>query len=132
MWYVSVIISSLLHSTVAAFRAEFEAMCSDLLARVRAPLQAVLEQAGLKKEDIYSVEIIGGNTRMPAVKDIISEVYGKFLSTTLNQDEAVARGCALQAAILSPTFRVRDFNVIDRQPYGIKLTWVRGEDEETG
>lgn len=113
-------------------RSDFEVMCGDLLERVKAPLQAVLDQAGLKKEDIYSVEIIGGNTRMPAIKDIIAEVYGKFVSTTLNQDEAVARGCALQSAILSPTFRVRDFNVADRQPYGIKLTWRREDNDETG
>lgn len=113
-------------------RSDFEVMCGDLLERVKAPLQAVLDQAGLKKEDIYSVEIIGGNTRMPAIKDIIAEVYEKFVSMTLNQDEAVARGCALQSAILSPTFRVRDFNVADRQPYGIKLTWRREDNDETG
>lgn len=50
----------------------------------------------LKKEDIYAVEIVGGATRIPAIKERISKFFGKELSTTLNADEAVARGCALQ------------------------------------
>lgn len=50
----------------------------------------------LKKEDIYAVEIVGGASRIPAVKERISKFFGKELSTTLNADEAVARGCALQ------------------------------------
>lgn len=50
----------------------------------------------LKKEDIYAVEIVGGASRIPAVKERISKFFGKELNTTLNADEAVARGCALQ------------------------------------
>uniref|UniRef100_A0A673J8P5 Heat shock 70 kDa protein 4-like n=1 Tax=Sinocyclocheilus rhinocerous TaxID=307959 RepID=A0A673J8P5_9TELE len=53
---------------------------------------------GLKKEDIYAVEIMGGASRTPAIKDRISKFFGKELSTTLNADEAVARGCALQVS----------------------------------
>lgn len=51
---------------------------------------------GLKKEDIDAVEIVGGSTRIPAVKNIIRKVFCKEISTTLNTDEAVARGCSLQ------------------------------------
>ena len=50
----------------------------------------------LKPEDIYAVEIVGGATRTPAIKQLVSKVFGKEPSTTLNADEAVARGCALQ------------------------------------
>lgn len=50
----------------------------------------------LKKDDIYAVEIVGGASRIPAIKERISKFFGKELSTTLNADEAVARGCALQ------------------------------------
>lgn len=50
----------------------------------------------LKKEDIYAVEIVGAASRIPAIKERISKFFGKELSTTLNADEAVARGCALQ------------------------------------
>ena len=55
--------------------------------------------AELKKEDIYAVEIVGGASRMPAIKERISKFFGKELSTTLNADEAVARGCALQVSL---------------------------------
>ena len=51
---------------------------------------------GLKKEDIDAVEIVGGSTRIPAVRSYIRKVFGKETSTTLNTDEAVARGCSLQ------------------------------------
>lgn len=50
----------------------------------------------MKKEDIYAVEIVGGASRIPAIKERIAKFFGKELSTTLNADEAVARGCALQ------------------------------------
>ncbi|XP_072486137.1 heat shock 70 kDa protein 4 [Notamacropus eugenii] len=104
-------------------RSKFLEMCDDLLARVEPPLRSVLEQAKLKKEDIYAVEIVGGATRIPAVKEKISKFFGKELSTTLNADEAVTRGCALQCAILSPAFKVREFSTTDVVPYPISLRW---------
>jgi len=67
------------------------------------------------------VEIIGGSSRIPAVKQLIENTFKKVPSTTLNQDEAVARGCAIECAVLSPTFKVRDINITDVQPYPIKL-----------
>lgn len=54
--------------------------------------------ADLKKDDIHAVEIVGGASRMPAIKERISKFFGKETSTTLNADEAVARGCALQVS----------------------------------
>uniref|UniRef100_A0AC11DU68 Heat shock protein family A (Hsp70) member 4 n=1 Tax=Ovis aries TaxID=9940 RepID=A0AC11DU68_SHEEP len=104
-------------------RGKFLEMCDDLLARVEPPLRSVLEQAKLKKEDIYAVEIVGGATRIPAVKEKISKFFGKEISTTLNADEAVTRGCALQCAILSPAFKVREFSITDVVPYPISLRW---------
>uniref|UniRef100_A0A8C0BDL0 Heat shock 70 kDa protein 4 n=1 Tax=Buteo japonicus TaxID=224669 RepID=A0A8C0BDL0_9AVES len=104
-------------------RNKFLEMCDGLLARVEPPLRSVLEQAKLKKEDIYAVEIVGGTTRIPAVKEKISKFFGKEVSTTLNADEAVARGCALQCAILSPAFKVREFSITDLIPYPISLRW---------
>uniref|UniRef100_A0A3Q3NL42 Heat shock protein 4b n=1 Tax=Labrus bergylta TaxID=56723 RepID=A0A3Q3NL42_9LABR len=110
-------------------RGQFEAMCGDVLARVEAPLQSLLEQTKLKKEDIYAVEIVGGASRIPAVKERISKFFGKELSTTLNADEAVARGCALQCAILSPAFKVREFSITDVAPYPISLKWHSAAEE---
>ncbi|XP_071511676.1 97 kDa heat shock protein-like [Diadema antillarum] len=112
-------------------RSDFEALAGDLLKRVEGPLRSVLEQTKLKPEDIHSVEIVGGSSRIPSIKETIKKVFKKECSTTLNQDEAVARGCALQCAILSPTFRVRDFTVTDLTPYAISLKW-EGTDGEDG
>uniref|UniRef100_A0A673BSK3 Heat shock protein 4b n=1 Tax=Sphaeramia orbicularis TaxID=375764 RepID=A0A673BSK3_9TELE len=110
-------------------RGQFEEMCADLLGRVESPLQSLLEHAKLKKEDIYAVEIVGGASRIPAVKERISKFFGKELSTTLNADEAVARGCALQCAILSPAFKVREFSITDIVPYPISLKWHSAAEE---
>lgn len=62
-----------------------------------------MEQTQLKVEDVSAVEIIGGTTRIPAVKEKIARFFAKDVSTTLNADEAVARGCALQVCFLSPS-----------------------------
>jgi len=66
---------------------------------------------------------------MPMIRTIVQKVVGKDPQTTLNQDEAVCRGCALQCAMLSPTFRVREFSITDIQPYSIKLNWQSKMDE---
>ncbi|MGH0132197.1 UNVERIFIED_CONTAM: hypothetical protein FKN15_066436, partial [Acipenser sinensis] len=113
-------------------RTHFEEMCSNYLARIEAPLRAVMEQAKLTREDVYAVEIVGGATRIPAVKERISKFFGKDVSTTLNADEAVARGCALQCAILSPAFKVREFSITDAVPYPITLKWKSSSDEGVG
>jgi len=110
-------------------RGHFEEMCADLLAKVEAPLRSIMEQANLKNEDIYAVEIVGGASRIPAVKERISKFFGKELSTTLNADEAVARGCALQCAILSPAFKVREFSITDVVPYPVSLKWNSAAEE---
>uniref|UniRef100_A0AAQ5XJM8 Heat shock protein 4 like n=1 Tax=Amphiprion ocellaris TaxID=80972 RepID=A0AAQ5XJM8_AMPOC len=80
-------------------RMQFEDMCAQYLMRVEMPLKAALEQSKLSRDDIYGVEIVGGATRMPAIKERIAKFFGKDISTTLNADEAVARGCALQVGV---------------------------------
>ncbi|KAM3934750.1 heat shock protein 105 kDa [Leptodactylus fuscus] len=113
-------------------RSDFEALCADLLQRIDAPLRSLMEQIQLRVEDISAIEIIGGATRIPAVKERIAKFFGKDFSTTLNADEAVARGCALQCAILSPAFKVREFSVTDVVPYPISLKWSTEADEAEG
>jgi len=102
------------------------------LAQIETAMKECLVTSGLKKEEIYSVEIVGGSSRIPAIKSMIEQVFGCIASTTLNADEAVSRGCALQCAILSPTFKVREFSVTDIQPYPIKLVWKGASKEESG
>ncbi|XP_071409174.1 heat shock protein 105 kDa isoform X2 [Pithys albifrons albifrons] len=112
-------------------RSQFEELCADLLQRIELPLLSLMEQAQLKVEDVTAVEIVGGATRIPAVKERIAKFFGKDVSTTLNADEAIARGCALQCAILSPAFKVREFSVTDATPFPISLLWnTEAEDTE--
>ena len=106
-------------------RAKFEELIASHLADIERVMGEVLTASKLKPEEIYrytfissfvvcifniiifiSVEIVGGSTRIPAIKALIEKVFGKESSTTLNADEAVSRGCALQCAILSPVFKV--------------------------
>ncbi|KHJ49442.1 hypothetical protein D918_00568 [Trichuris suis] len=113
-------------------RSDFEELCSKLFTKFSNLLKQMLVEAKLKVEDIHSVELVGGGSRLPKMKSIVKEILGKEPCTTLNQDEAVARGCTLQCAILSPTFRVREFGLTDVQPYSIKLNWdtdVEGDGE---
>ncbi|WFD26871.1 adenyl-nucleotide exchange factor sse1 [Malassezia nana] len=109
-------------------REEFEALIAPYLDRVHEPLDAALAQSGLTKEEIHSVELVGGSSRIPALKDRIAAWYGKHLSFTLNQDEAIVRGCTLACATLSPVFRVREFSVHDISSYPIKVSWEPAPD----
>jgi heat shock protein 4 len=91
-------------------------------------LEQALLEAKLKAEDIDIIELVGGCTRVPALKERIQKFFGKGLSFTLNQDEAIARGCAFSCAILSPVFRVRDFAIHDIVNYPIEFTWEKSPD----
>ncbi|KAK4055022.1 adenyl-nucleotide exchange factor sse1 [Microbotryomycetes sp. JL221] len=111
-------------------RESFEALVAPLLERTVAPLEAALAQAGLIKEQIDAVELIGGSTRVPSLKSRIQDYFGRPLSFTCNQEEAIARGATLACAMLSPVFKVRDFSTTDIQAYPIKLTWDATADSE--
>ncbi|KAK6630381.1 hypothetical protein RUM44_005048 [Polyplax serrata] len=113
-------------------RADMEGLCAGLLQRVENTLKQCLKDSKLSLEEIYAVEIVGGSTRIPAIKNLIEEIFKKQPSTTLNQDEAVARGCALQCAALSPAIRVREFSVTDIQNYPVVLKWDAFPGEEGG
>ncbi|KAH6629700.1 heat shock protein 70 family [Boeremia exigua] len=110
-------------------REELEELMKPLLERATAPIEQALAEANLTPDDIDTVELVGGCTRVPALKAAIQEYFGgKTLSFTLNADEAVARGCAFSCAILSPVFRVRDFSIHDMVNYPIQFTWEKSED----
>uniref|UniRef100_A0A8C7CUX9 Heat shock protein family A (Hsp70) member 4 like n=1 Tax=Oncorhynchus kisutch TaxID=8019 RepID=A0A8C7CUX9_ONCKI len=113
-------------------RVQFEELCAPFLMRVEAPLKAVIEQSKLSRDEIYAVEVVGGATRIPSIKERIAKFFGKDVSTTLNADEAVARGCALQCAILSPAFKVREFSITDVVPFPITLRWKSPTEDGVG
>lgn len=106
-------------------RDDLEGLIADELSRIVAPIQRAIDDSGLNLDEIEVVELIGGSSRIPAVRARIAECFpGKTLSTTLNQDEAVARGATFSCAMLSPVFRVREFSVSDINAYPIKVQWA--------
>jgi heat shock protein 4 len=109
-------------------REELEELVRPLLDRVTKPLEQALAEAKLKPEDLDAIEMVGGCTRVPALKNAIQQFFGRPLSYTLNQDEAAARGCAFSCAIHSPVFRVREFAVHDINNYPIEFTWEKSPD----
>ncbi|XP_043999594.1 heat shock 70 kDa protein 4L [Gambusia affinis] len=113
-------------------RTHFEEMCAPYLMRVETPLKTAFEQSKLSRDDIYAVEIVGGAMRIPSIKERITKYFCKDVSTTLNADEAVARGCALQCAILSPAFKVREFSITDVVPFPITLRWKSPTEDGLG
>lgn len=111
-------------------REEYEALIAGVLDRIPGPIQQALTDSGVTLDQIDTIELVGGCTRIPAVRAKIQSVFeGKVLSTTLNQDEAAARGATFACAMLSPIFRVRDFSIHDITPYSIKFHWERQPDE---
>ncbi|KAJ3885246.1 Hsp70 protein-domain-containing protein [Lentinula edodes] len=106
-------------------RDDLEGLIADELSCIVAPIQRAIDNSGLNLDEIEVVELIGGSSRIPAVRARIAECFpGKTLSTTLNQDEAVARGATFSCAMLSPVFRVREFSVSDINAYLIKVQWA--------
>jgi heat shock 70kDa protein 4 len=111
-------------------KADYEAMCAPLIARLEKPIQKTLDEAKLSSKDLAAVEIVGGSTRIGFVKQKLMEILKiDTLSTTMNADESVARGAALQSAILSPRFKVLPYDIEEFQPLPIKLAW--DEEKET-
>ncbi|KAH8307430.1 hypothetical protein KR044_011723 [Drosophila immigrans] len=104
-------------------RSQMEELVAPVLERVEQTFRRLLVESKLSLDDIHSVEIVGGSTRIPSIKQLIEKVFNKPASTTLNQDEAVSRGAALQCAIMSPAVRVREFGVTDIQNYAVKVLW---------
>lgn len=105
-------------------RDTFLDMCKPMMRKVSDVLEAAKAACNMSVSSIDAVEICGGAARVPWVKEMCSKAFGgKELSTTMNADECVARGCALQAAILSPPYKVREFKVEDSTRFPISLGW---------
>lgn len=92
-------------------REEFEKLSSGLLERIKIPCQKALAESGLDVEKIHSVQLVGSGSRIPAISKILSFLFNREPSRTIDASECVAHGCALQCAMLSPLFRVREFEV---------------------
>ncbi|KAK1416843.1 hypothetical protein QVD17_25960 [Tagetes erecta] len=114
-------------------RDEFEQISTPILERVKKPLEKALSEAQLTVDNIYAVEVVGSGSRVPAVIKILTDFFGKEPRRTMNASECVAKGCALECAILSPTFKVRDFQVQESFPFSVALTWKgSAQDSQNG
>ncbi|KAB5591765.1 glucose-regulated protein [Ceratobasidium theobromae] len=105
-------------------RAKFEELNIDLFRKTMKPVEQVLKDANVKKEDISDIVLVGGSTRIPKVQQLIKEYFGKEPSKGINPDEAVAYGAAIQGGILSGEEGVEDVVLIDVCPLtlGIETT----------
>ncbi|CAK7351163.1 unnamed protein product [Dovyalis caffra] len=100
-------------------REEFEKLSSGLVERISVPCHKVLADSGLTLEKIHSVELVGSGSRIPAIARMLASLFKREPGRKINASECVARGCALQCAMLSPTFRVREYQVQDSFPFSI-------------
>jgi molecular chaperone DnaK len=105
-----------LHLEKKLTRAQFEGLVSDLIERCRKPVLQALEDAKLSASQIDEVILVGGSTRIPAVKALVEKLMNKTPNESVNPDEAVALGAAVQAAILSGDDSVGDIVLVDVTP----------------
>ena len=105
-------------------RDKFEELIKPLLDNLLVPVNKAVKDAGLTVEQIDNVEVVGGSSRVPSVQRLLTEFFGREPNRTLNAKETVSRGCALQCAMLSPAFKVRDFQVEDSFPYAVQFKWI--------
>ncbi|GAA5534629.1 molecular chaperone DnaK [Deinococcus aluminii] len=105
-----------LHLERTLTRAKFEELTADLLRRVRQPIEQAMADAKVSAKDIDEVILVGGSTRMPAVKRIVKEITGKEPNESVNPDEAVALGAAVQAGIIEGDTNLGDIVLVDVTP----------------
>lgn len=113
------------HLSMDLTRAKFESLCSDLIERHKKPMKQAVEDANLKMSDIDEVLLIGGTTRIPAIQNAVKEVFGKEGNKSINPDEAVAMGAAIQAGVLSGTVK-QDIVLLDVTPLTLGIETMGG------
>ncbi len=108
-----------LHLDEMLSRSKFQEMTADLIERCRIPFEQAIKDAGLTKGQINHVILVGGSTRMPAVQDLVNEMTGKEPNRSVNPDEVVAVGAAIQAGVLKG--EVKDILLLDVTPLSLGI-----------
>jgi molecular chaperone DnaK len=108
-----------LHLDESLSRAKFQELTADLIERCRGPFEQAIKDAGLAKEDLDHVILVGGSTRMPAVHELVNDLTGKEPHKGVNPDEVVAVGAAIQAGVLKG--EVKDVLLLDVTPLSLGI-----------
>lgn len=112
------------HLDLTLTRAKFEDLCHDLLERCKKPMEQALSDAGLSKGELDEVVLVGGSTRIPAVQALVKEYTGKEPNQSVNPDEVVAVGAAVQAGVLAG--EVKDIVLLDVTPLTLGIETLGG------
>jgi len=108
-----------LHLDESLTRAQFESMTADLLERTKRPVEQVIKDSGISKDKINQVVMVGGSTRMPQVTELVKKLTGKDPNKSVNPDEVVSIGAALQAGVLKG--EVKDVLLLDVTPLSLGI-----------